>query len=125
MASTSRAGSDELLFRMIPDLDLLDQQLANTDPDWITITLRGIGEMRGTTTTRVTNPTTSWINLSPHEADEFGVPRAYVHLTLASSDLQRWQAMDEAALDLVQAIAGTSSDIQYLYDGMAVAAVPH
>jgi hypothetical protein len=42
--STSRAGSDELLFRMIPDLDLLDRQLANTDPDWIAITLRGIGE---------------------------------------------------------------------------------
>jgi choline dehydrogenase-like flavoprotein len=115
-ASTSRVGSDELLFRMIPDLDLLDQQLANTDPDWITITLRGIGEMRGTTTTPVTNPTTSWINLSPHEADEFGVPRAYVHLTLAPSDLQTWQAMDRAALDLAQAIAGTPSDIQYLYD---------
>ena len=47
-ASTSRAGSDELLFRMIPDLDLLDQQLANTDPDWITMTLRGIGRRTAT-----------------------------------------------------------------------------
>ena len=64
-ASTSRAGSDELLYRMIPDIDLLDQQLANTDPDWITITLRGIGEMHGDTTTPVPNPTTSWIDLSP------------------------------------------------------------
>jgi GMC oxidoreductase len=115
-ASTSRAGSDELLFRMIPDLDLLDQQLANTDPDWITITLRGIGEMRGNTTTPVSNPTTSWINLSPHEADEFGVPRAYVHLTLEPPDLQTWQAMDQAALDLAQAVAGAPANIQYLYD---------
>jgi hypothetical protein len=115
-ASTSRAGSDELLFRMIPDLDLLDQQLANTDPDWITITLRGIGEMHGTTTTPVTDPSTSWINLSPQQADEFGVPRAYVHLTLAPSDLQTWQAMDQAALDLAQAIAGAPTNIQYLYD---------
>jgi hypothetical protein len=43
-ASTSRAGSDALLYQLIPDLDLLDQQLANTDPDWITVTLRSIGE---------------------------------------------------------------------------------
>src|SRR4029453_11248857 len=116
-ASTSQAGSDALLFRMVPDLDLLDQQLANTDPDWITITLRGIGEMRGATTAPVPSPTSSWINLSPHEADEFGVPRAYVHLTLAAADLQIWQAMDQAALDLAQAVAGAAADIQYLYDG--------
>jgi choline dehydrogenase-like flavoprotein len=116
-ASTSRAGSDELLFRMIPDLDLLDQQLANTDPDWITITLRGIGEMHGTTTTPIPSPTSSWINLSPHETDEFGVPRAYVHLTLEPADLQTWQAMDQAALDLAQTIAGAPANIEYLYDG--------
>src|SRR5690606_27059696 len=46
-ASTSAAGSDELLFRMVPDVDLLDAHLANTDPDWVTVTLRGIGEMHG------------------------------------------------------------------------------
>jgi hypothetical protein len=115
-ASTSRGGSDELLFRMIPDLDLLDQQLANTDPDWVTITFRGIGEMHGDPTTPVPNPTTSWINLSPHEVDEFGVPRAYVHLMLEPSDAQTWQAMDRAVLDLAQAIAGSPADIQYLYD---------
>ena len=39
------AGSDELLFRMIPDLDMLAAQLANQDPNWVTITFRGIGEM--------------------------------------------------------------------------------
>jgi GMC oxidoreductase len=116
-ASTSRAGSDELLFRMVPDLDLLEQQLANTDPDWITITLRGIGEMHGTTTTPVPHPTTSWVNLSPFEADEFGVPRAYVHLTLQPPDTQTWRAMDQAALDLAQAMAGSPANIQYLYDG--------
>lgn len=42
--STSRAGSDDLVFRMIPDIDILDRQLANTDPEWVTITLRGVGE---------------------------------------------------------------------------------
>ena len=46
-ASTHSHGSDELLFRMIPDLDLLQAQLANDDPNWIAITFRGIGETRG------------------------------------------------------------------------------
>ncbi len=73
--------------------------------------LTDLGDLSGTTTTPVTNPT-SWINLSPHEADEFGVPRAYVHITLAPSDPQTWQAMDRAALDLAQA----PTDLQYLYD---------
>jgi choline dehydrogenase-like flavoprotein len=73
--------------------------------------------MHGDPTTPIPSPTTSWINLSPHEADEFGVPRAYVHLTLAAGDLQTWQAMDKAALDLAQAVAGAPADIQYIYDG--------
>jgi choline dehydrogenase-like flavoprotein len=116
-ASTHVAGSDELLFRMIPDVDILSAQLANQDPNWITITFRGIGEMRGDKTTAIPNATTSWINLSPYELDEFGVPRAYVHITLSAGDLQVWQAMDQTALALAQKIAKTSGNIQYLYDG--------
>lgn len=114
--STSRAGSDELLFRMIPDMDILDRQLANTDPDWVTITLRGIGEMHGDRTSPVPNPATSWIDLSPFESDR-GAPRAYVQLKLDPADNQTWQAMDQAALALAQAVAGDPSKVQYLYDG--------
>jgi choline dehydrogenase-like flavoprotein len=116
-ASTSRAGSDALLFTMVPDIDLLGQQLANTDPDWITITLRVIGEMRGDRTSSVPNPGTSWVNLSPHESDEFGVPRAYVQIILGPDDAQTWEAMDQAAIALAQAVAGSPGKIQYLYDG--------
>jgi choline dehydrogenase-like flavoprotein len=116
-ASTSLGGSDELLFRMIPDVEQLAQHLANTDPNWVTITLRGIGEMTGDKTTPIPSPSCSWINLSPWEDDEYGVPRAYVHLLLAASDAQTWQAMDQAAVTLAQAIAGPSGQIQYLYDG--------
>ncbi|HEY5931408.1 MAG TPA: GMC oxidoreductase [Nitrospira sp.] len=116
-ASTHVAGSDEMLFRMIPDLDLLNEQLANDDPDWITITLRGIGEMTGDRTAPTPNTIASWINLSPFESDEFGVPRAYVHLKLTAADLQVWQAMDAAALVLVQQVAKSPVNIQYLYDG--------
>lgn len=114
--STSRAGSDDLLFRMIPDIDILDRQLANTDPEWVTITLRGVGEMHGDRTSPVPNPTTSWMDLSPFESDR-GAPRAYVQLKLQPADNQTWQAMDNAALTLAQAVAGDPSKIQYLYDG--------
>lgn len=116
-ASTHVKGSDEMLFRMIPDLDLLNEQLANNDPDWVTITLRGIAEMTGDRTTSTPNTNGSWINLSPFESDEFGVPRAYVQLKLNAADLPVWQAMDAAALSLVQHIAKSSVNIQYLYDG--------
>jgi hypothetical protein len=116
-ASTHAAGSDELLFRMIPDLDILSAQLANQDPNWITITFRGIGEMRGDKTTAIPNATTSWMNLSPYESDEYGVPRAYVQLTLSVGDLQVWRAMDQTAITLAQKIAKAPSNIEYLYDG--------
>lgn len=114
--STSRGGSDDLLFRMIPDIDMLDRQLANTDPDWVSVTLRAIGEMHGDRTAPVPNPTTSWIDLSPFESDR-GVPRAYVQITLSSQDDETWRAMDRAAVALAQAVAGHPSKIQYLYDG--------
>ena len=114
--STSRAGSDDLLFRMVPDIDILDRQLANTDPDWVSVTLRAIGEMRGDRTSPVPNPTTSWIDLSPFESDR-GVPRAYVQVKLAPEDDQTWRAMDRAAVALAQAVAGDPTKIQYLYDG--------
>ncbi|WP_433513163.1 GMC oxidoreductase [Nonomuraea sp. CA-143628] len=115
-ASTSQGGSDELLFRMLPDMDLLERQLANTDPDWITITLRCVGEMHGDRTTEIPDPDKSWINLSPHEVDEYGIARAYLHLTLDPRDEQVWQAMDSAALAIAQAVSGSPDQIQYLYD---------
>ena len=116
-ASTSRDGSDAMLYRMIPDIDLLDQQTANTDPDWITLTLRGIGAMTADTTTPIPSATTSWIDLSPHERDEYGVPRAYVHLRASADDLALWDAMDRAAIEFAQQFAGAPGNIEYLYDG--------
>lgn len=116
-ASTHLRGSDELLFRMIPDLDLLEAQLANDDPNWIGITLRGIGEMQGDQGTPVPNADTSWVDLSPFEFDEFGAPRAYVHLKLRPADLQTWDAMDRAIVRLAQSMVASPVDIQYFYDG--------
>jgi hypothetical protein len=116
-AATHARGSDELLFRMIPDLELLQAQLANRDPNFITFTFRGIGEMHGDRATAVPNATGSWIDLSPFESDEFGVPRAFVRIQLSPADLQTWQAMDRAIVRLGQEMAGSPGDIEYLYDG--------
>lgn len=116
-ASNSRDGSDSLLFRMIPDMDLLEAQLANTDPEWVTLTFRALGEMHGDRLTPVHGPTTSWIDLSPYEVDEFGVPRAYVHIVLGPDDATVWRSMDETAVTLAQGIAGSPGSIEYYYDG--------
>lgn len=115
--SAHSGGSDALLFNMIPDIDLLQQHLMNDDPNWISITVRGLGETHGDRTTPVPNGNASWINLSPFEADEFGVPRAFVHFALSANDGDTWQAMDQASVALVQAVAGAPGNIQYLYDG--------
>jgi hypothetical protein len=56
-------------------------------------------------------------NLSPFQSDEYGVPRAYVQIMLGPGDAQTWQAMDQAVLALAQAVAGSPTNIQYLYDG--------
>ncbi len=116
-ASAHSGGSDALLFHMIPDIDFLDEQLMNDDPEWITVTVRGVGEMHGDRTTPVPNARGSWINLSPYEFDELGVPRAFVHFALSANDAATWQAMDQASVDLAQAIAGGPGNIEYLYDG--------
>lgn len=115
--SSPEQRSDELLYRMIPDLDLLQEQLANDDPEWITITLRGVGEMIGDRNTPVPNEDGSWINLSPFESDEFGVPRAYIQLKLSPDDSVTWNDMDQATIDLAQKIAEESENIEYFYDG--------
>jgi choline dehydrogenase-like flavoprotein len=116
-AATSRAGSDALLYQMIPDLDLLGQQLANDDPDWIALTVRGIGQMTGERAGATLAGSASWINLSPFESDEFGRPRAYVNLVASERDIATWTAMDQAALGLLRQLAGTAQNIQYRYDG--------
>jgi choline dehydrogenase-like flavoprotein len=114
-ASTSPGGSDALLFRMIPDVEELQTHLSAQDRDWVALTLRGIAEMTGDMVTAVPHDQRSWIDLSPFERDEYGVPRAFVHLVASVSDLGTWAAMDAAALELAQLLAG-AAPIQYRYD---------
>ncbi|WP_431903981.1 family 16 glycoside hydrolase [Nonomuraea sp. bgisy101] len=96
----ARGGDSEAeLFKKLPDIDLFDRFQSANDTH-VVITLRGIGEMDPG------NPT-SRIQLDP-EIDEYGVPRALVHLAPSEADRRLWQEMDACADAAALAFAGGS-----------------
>ncbi len=106
-AAAGAGGSEDVMFRMIPDIDLLDQTLAAQQEDWIVLTLRGIGEMQGDrnpNALKQTGQAPSWMDLSD-QTDEFNMRRAWVNLAAGQSDNTLWNTMDKAALDLANALA--------------------
>ena len=123
-AAIDSANAEETMWRVVPDLDLLDQLLASQDFNKITITFRGIGEMVGDKNAVNTNPATSWVDLSPFELDEFGMRRAYVNLVTTPQALTLWDTMDQAAVKLAQALAGSPANIEYFYDNSWHASPP-
>ncbi len=123
-AAIDSANAEETMWRVVPDLDLLDQLLASQDFNKITITFRGIGEMVGDENAVNTNPATSWVDLSPFELDEFEMRRAYVNLVTTPQALTLWDTMDQAAVKLAQALAGTPANVEYFYDNAWHAAPP-
>jgi hypothetical protein len=108
-ASADPGGnSDALLFSMIPDIDQLADHLANQQAGWISIGFRGVSQMFGDQSAAVPNATGRWINLSPFERDELGVPRAYVQMTTSSTENGIADAMDAAILGLANQLAGNN-----------------
>lgn len=113
-ASADPGGnSDALLYTMIPDIDLLDATLANQQSGWISIGFRGVSQLIGDPLSAVPNSSGRWINLSPYEMDEFGVPRAYVQMSSTSSEDALANTMDAAILGLANQLAGgVSANLQ-------------
>jgi hypothetical protein len=111
-AAVGGIDPEKNLFQQIPDIDTIDQLRANQDPTWITMVLRGIGEMEDARSL-APDPARSWIDLSG-ETDQFGVRRAFVNLAATGNDLTLWTEMDTAAFDLAAALAGNSANIEYL-----------
>jgi hypothetical protein len=106
-ASADPAGnSDALLYTMIPDIDLLDATLANQLNGWISIGFRGVSQQMGDRATSVPNPSGRWINLSPYERDEFGMPRAYVQFTTSAAEDSLANKMDATILGMANKLAG-------------------
>ena len=108
-ASADPGGnSDALLYSMIPDIDQLDAILANQQSGWISLGFRGVSQLFGDQTTSVPNSNGRWINLSPYENDEFGIPRAYVQMTTTAAEDALANAMDAAILNLANQLAGNN-----------------
>jgi hypothetical protein len=110
-AAIAGADPEKNMWNMVPDIDLQGNLLANQDPNWVVITLRGIGEMEDQRSLNP-DPARSWIDLS-NETDK-GQRRAYVNLVATAQDNQLWTSMDKAAFDLATRMAGAGANIQYL-----------
>jgi hypothetical protein len=101
-------NSDALLFSMIPDIDQLEAHLANQQAGFISIGFRGVSQMFGDQAASVPNSSGRWINLSPFESDEFGIPRAFVRLASSATEDAIANAMDTAILGLANQLAGNN-----------------
>lgn len=101
---------DRLLYSMIPDIDLVDELLAMEVSDMISFWFRGVSEAEGDKKTPIPSPDGSWINLSPFETDEYGIPRAYVQIKHTTGDLSLADAMDEATVGLIKKMANDQAD---------------
>jgi hypothetical protein len=123
-AAVQTPNSEATMWRMVPDIDLLQQLQNSQQADKITITLRGIGEMAPDPASGPGKPGSSWMDLSPFERDEFGMRRGYVNLTATAADTALWNVMDQAALDLALRLAGNAANIEYFYDNAWNAAPP-
>jgi choline dehydrogenase-like flavoprotein len=109
-AADDREGdSDSLLFRMVPDIDLLKKILDAQDAEFVAVTFRGCAETKGVKDQPVGNPALRWINLSPFERDEFGFRRAFVNLSINAAEARLWNAMDAATVELARKLADDDS----------------
>jgi choline dehydrogenase-like flavoprotein len=112
VTASAGSGSDANLFTAVPDLDLLDNLRANQDPSWIAITLRAIGQMIGQPSALPGDTKKSWVNLALQNDPATGRPRAWVNLEPTDADNLAWKEMEDAAVALAQAVAGSAADIQ-------------
>jgi GMC oxidoreductase len=106
-AADDRTGdADKLLFRLIPDVDLLQEILDAQDAAFVAVTLRGFAETKGVKDQPIRNPALRWIDLSPFERDQFGFRRAFVNLAISPAEARLWNAMDAATVEFARQLAG-------------------
>jgi hypothetical protein len=115
-AAALPGGSEDAMWRAIPDLDLLEQTLASQKEDWIVVTLRGIGEMTGSrdpNLPKITGSWPSWVDLSDQteplpplsNTPAAQMRRAWANLVASTDDSTLWNTMDQAALTLAKKLA--------------------
>src|SRR5206468_12696605 len=95
-------GSEDELFRKVPDIDFYDQLRTSTDTH-VAIAIRGIGEIAPA----------DFNNLPAHPSrvdldsatDEYGIRRVSVTLTATQRDNDLWTAMDAAMTQVMNVFA--------------------
>jgi hypothetical protein len=113
-ADDPMGDSDALLFRMIPDIDLLHQILKAKGGEFVAVTFRGCAETKGIKDRPTGDPALRWIDLSS-ERDEFGFRRAFVNLAINAAESRLWNAMDTATVELARKLANDDNRaIQFL-----------
>ena len=98
----STVGSEDELFRKIPDVDFYDQLLTSSDTN-VAIAIRGIGEIAAA----------DFNNLAAHPSrvdldaatDEYGIRRASVTLTVTQRDNDLWTVMDATMTQVMNVFA--------------------
>ncbi len=112
VTASAGAGSDDNLFAAIPDLEFLEHLRTNQDPDWVPITLRALGQMIGHPTAQPGALKQSWIDLAWQSDPRTGRPRAWVNLDPSDADMTAWGEMEQAAVAIVNKLAGSAQNIQ-------------
>lgn len=107
-ADDPKGDSDALLFRMIPDIDLLHQILKAKGGEFVAVTFRGCAETKGIKDRPTGDPALRWIDLSP-ERDQFGFRRAFVNVAINAAESRLWNAMDTATVELARKLANDDS----------------
>jgi choline dehydrogenase-like flavoprotein len=125
VTASASASSDANLFTAVPDIELLDAIRANQAPGWIAITLRAVGQMIGRPSAQPGDAKKSWINLAWQSDPRTGTPRAWVNLDPSDADFVAWTEMEQAAVDLLNAVAGDAGNVRNVKKNRAKIGTTH
>jgi choline dehydrogenase-like flavoprotein len=106
-------GSEDELFRKVPDVDFYDQLRTSSDTH-VAIAIRGIGEIAPAD---LSNPAAhpSRVDLGPG-TDEYGIRRGVVTLTATQRDNDLWTVMD-ATMSQVATLFANGQPMQLIQSG--------
>ncbi|TMA57371.1 MAG: DUF1080 domain-containing protein [Deltaproteobacteria bacterium] len=106
-------GSEDELFRKVPDVDFFDQLRTSTDTH-VAIAIRGIGEIAAADfNDPAAHP--SRVDLDSG-TDEYGIRRAFVTLTATQRDNDLWAVMD-ATMSQVANVFANGQPMQLIQSG--------
>lgn len=112
---TALSDPEAYLYKMVPNLEDLQDILAARQADWIVLGIRTCGETFGNKNVPPGNPNLSWMNLSPvggaaevffEQNQPITVRRAFVNLVETASDQDVRAAQTEAAKQFVVRLVG-------------------